>query len=125
MRPEDLLREATTHLVREMMTSPDEATEPGNHAWHCVGVADGIENIFDRLGYWSVAASQARMNVKSAKLRTIKTAVDAARADAIERDDWTPEDDRQVLVGQIAEQIEGMPIDQLDRVLEAVRGIRC
>lgn len=36
-------------------------------------------------------------------------------------DDWTPEDDRQVLMGRIAEQIEGMPIDKLERVLVLVR----
>ena len=42
----------------------------------------------------------------------------------IKQSDWTAEDDRQVLIGRIAEQIEGMPIEQLARVLLAAQHIR-
>lgn len=140
-----LLRQATTLLVREMMTLPADAADADNHGWHCVGVADGVERIFERLGYWSIAASQARMDVKSARLRTVRSAVDpAAKAAAanlpdvdaetdieimvaatrITAGDWTPEDDRLVLIGRIADVIETMPIEKLQRVLLAAKGIR-
>jgi hypothetical protein len=112
-----LMALATTNLVREMMKLPDDATDFGNHAWHCVAIADGVEMLFERVGYWSPEASQARMDVKTARLRTIKYAVEHARADAVERGDWTAEDDRLVLIGQIADTIETMPHDQLERVL--------
>lgn len=125
----DLLRFATVKLVREMMSLPPDAADAGNHPWHCVGVAEGVEAIFERLGYWTIAASQARIDVKSAKLRTISVAVDATKAssqrsDAMQSPDWNAEDDRLVLIARIADVIETMPIDKLQHVLEAVTGIR-
>lgn len=54
----------------------------------------------------------------------VRAAIDAAGIVVERLVDWGPEDDRLVLIGQIADTIERMPTEKLQRVLEAARRIR-
>lgn len=114
MNPADLLRAAAVAVVRELMV--------GDDVMHLVAVADAIEAAAGE--EVSIAAAQALMDLKSARLRAVQEANLVALYVEIEAiEDWTPADDRAVAAGKVAELLDAMSLEQIERVLAAAREI--
>lgn len=106
MTPSDLLRAAVVAVVRELMS--------GDDVMRLVAIADVLEAAAGEEA--SIAVAQALMDMKSARLRLDPPPLPPP-------DDWTPADDVAVVAGQVAELLDAMSTDQIERVLEAAKAV--
>lgn len=107
MTPADLMRAAAMAVVRKLMA--------GDDVLRLVAVADALEAAAGE--EVSIGAAQALMDLKSARLR-----LDPPLLSPVE-DDWTAEDDCAVAAGQVAELLDAMSLEQIERVLAVARAV--
>lgn len=70
-RVDDLLRRTTMALVYQCMLPPNgEVTK--DHLWHCVWLAQDIENLYRARGHWNRPAAGALIDMNSARLEAVR-----------------------------------------------------
>ena len=121
LTPAELLRSSTMAVIGEIMSpKPGEEID----VVRLISIADSVAAIAGALEPVPIDVAQALMNLKSARLRVAQDANLAGLYAKIETiGNWTPADDRAVAAGQVAELLDAMSTEQIERVRLFAKGI--